>query len=201
MNFEAKRIALLSLFTVTFGLIGCGVDKTLKREFRQASWQTFNVEVTSYASDSEAPGLKSFWLRSSDKNKLARESSWNPTLERALLRAGFTKARLPAEAEIFISYEFNNEGAGLKDWVGTYSRKLDINAESSSNKRRIWELKATSVGTFESSDDKILGILAAAGLDYYGKNSQGSQKVKVSEENEIVREIIAAPSSKPQDTQ
>lgn len=180
---------------------GCGVDKTLKREFRQASWQTFNVEVTSYASNKESSGLKAFWIQTPPENKLARESIWNPSVERALIKSGLTKSQSLQSAQILIHYDFENEGSGLRDWMGSYSRKLEIRANSKTTTKNLWELKATSIGTFEASDDKVIGVLAAAGLDFYGKNSEGTQKVKVSEENEIVREIIGKPSSTSLDKQ
>lgn len=192
----SSLIRALGLTTLTITLSSCSIDKGLKKEFRKSAWQSFSVTVSARASS--VSKSKSFVINETSDQAVNRKSSWDGIIERALIEAGFEKAASSDKAALFIDYKVELKGSGAKDWIGSYTRQLKITAKNRAG-GEVWATVADSSGTFDYPAGRLVAVLAAAGIDHYGRDDANESEEKVSEENPIVQRIygvVAAESKK-----
>lgn len=189
---------LLGTLGLALIVASCGIDTGLKKEFRQSRWQSFAVEVTATVG-AEAKGKDVFVIESTKPDLRAKGMA--KYLKNALKLAGYKISDKRDSAALLVEYTYEFKGSGIRDWVGSYNRIVEVTALSPQTKKKVWEYRAQSEGTFDYPDERLFVSHVAPGIDWFGKTSRDKERVLVHEDNKLVKEIRGeseASSSSPE---
>lgn len=134
----------------------------------------------------------SFWLLPPNTQEWDTiEQECVAQLEKALLRAGYTKSGDERSAALKIEVNFATpepvKGLSLYTLLGGYKHSVDLKAMTTSGKI-LWTLKASTPSEFEDRRT-VFPYMSLAMLDYFGKTISTQKDVTVNDEDPRLKTI------------